>query len=192
MALLTWDYPFDRSANHFGPGVRTPMMERERGSGGGLAVNGDFPAARLCHTIKRQDLWLVTASYRGTSLMAFPIDIRRPRAGGPIQQAVSCGFCGGQVTVVVYDAVRTSTLRRRWLACGLGGGLLAVLGILGLALPIGDVTAGSPLLGGLVLVIGTGVVLAIGFLRLWHDEDGVRSPRPSPGHSIRRHAAEPR
>jgi hypothetical protein len=48
--------------------------------------------------------------------------------------------------------------------------------VLGIACPLGDVSAGSPLLAGLIVAIATGVVLASGFLRLWREEDGVRFP----------------
>jgi hypothetical protein len=143
-------------------------------------VDDGFPHARLCHTIARERLWLVTATYDATSEITFPVDIHRPDpgacAGGFAERTVVCDFCGDQVVLVVYDAEQTSVLRRRWLALGLSGVVLAVLGVLGIACPLGDVSAGSPLLAGLTVAIATGVVLAIGFLRLWREEDGVRFP----------------
>lgn len=145
------------------------------------AVTSDFPGARLCHTIERH----VTAS----SLMAYPIEIRRPERAGSVERTVTCGFCGDEVTLIVYGAARTSALRRRWLTLASLGGVLATLGVLGMVHPMGDISAGSPLLGALVLVTGTGVVLALSFLRLWFHEDGVRHPAPdrweAPRHSVR-------
>lgn len=157
-----------------------------------MVVDNDFPYARLCHTIERERLWLITATYEARSEMAYPLDLHRPEPGGCAagfaQRTVVCGFCGDELVLVIYDAKQTSVLRRRWLALGMSGVVLAVLGGLGLAWPLGDVHAGSALLAALLGVIATGVVLASGFLRLWHDEDGIRFPsrdRKTDPHALR-------
>lgn len=154
-----------------------------------MAVNGEgrLGVTHLCHALKREGVGLGVAA---TSLVAFPVGIRRPEPGsaaGCAERTVVCGFCGAEMVLLVYDANRTRARRHRWLALGVLGGLVAALGILGLACPVGDIAAGSALLAGLVAVIGAGAVVGIGSLRLWLDEDGVRFPaRGQPGHSVRR------
>jgi hypothetical protein len=145
--------------------------------------HGELLHVRLCHAVKRQDVWLGPESFRATGAVAFAVEIRRPDAGGTVERLVGCGYCGAEVVLVVHCTSRTAALRRRWLLLVLLGGLLCVIGLLGLVLPIGDVSAGSPLLGLLAAVIVIGVVLVIGFFRLWHNEYGVRYPAGDAVHS---------
>lgn len=143
-------------------------------------MSGGLLHARLGHTIGHENVW---PTYRATSVQVFPIDIRRPEHGFA-EQIFVCGYCGTEVALVVHDARRTAALRRRWLGLGLLGSLICLVGVLGLMFPVGDITAGSALLGGLAAVIVTGLVLALGFLRLWRIEDGVRCAPRNADHTV--------
>lgn len=155
----------------------------------GMRTLTERPRGRLAHHLgSSYSFWTSTTTH---SYMTWPIPLERPETGiatGPVM----CGTCMRPVTFRLYDAERTTQLRRLWLVLCAASLVVCAIGI-GFLVHVADVPADDiPAIGFVALltaIIGGGLS-AILWFSVWWAEEGLRGPGVfflgGRGHSIRR------